>query len=78
MKTLKKKLDELEKSRIELSKAVFSAREESKKFTSQIDSIDTELRLLDAEYEQAEMLLNQLTIRHSNQPPSFSATSKST
>ncbi len=59
---LRKELDDLEKSRIELSKAVFSAREESKKFTSQIDTIDTELRLLDAEYEQAEMILNQLTL----------------
>ena len=60
--SLKKELEELEKNRMELSKAVFSAREESKKFTSQIDIIDTELRLLDAEYEQAEMLLNQLTL----------------
>jgi len=39
---------------------VLSAREESKKFTSQIDSIDAELRLLDVEYEQAEKLQNQL------------------
>jgi len=60
--TVKKELDELEKSRVELSKAVFSAREESKKFTSQIDSIDAELRLLDLEYEQADKLLNQLQL----------------
>ena len=60
--TVKKELDELEKSRVELSKAVFSAREESKKFTSQIDSIDAELRLLDFEYEQADKLLNQLQL----------------
>jgi chromosome segregation protein len=59
---LKQELSELEKSRVELSKAVFSAREESKKFTTQIDAIDTELRLLDAEYEQADMLLNQLQL----------------
>ncbi len=59
---LTKELDDLEKSRVELSNAVFSAREESKKFTTQIDAIDTELRLLDAEYEQADMLLNQLTL----------------
>ncbi len=58
--SLKVELAELEKSRVELSKAVFSAREESKKFTTQIDAIDSELRLLDAEHEQAEMLLNQL------------------
>ena len=60
--TVKKELDELEKSRAELSKAVFSAREESKKFTSQIDVIDSELRLLDSEYEQADKLLNQLQL----------------
>jgi chromosome segregation protein len=60
--TLKKELEDLEKSRVELSNAVFSAREESKKFTSQIDVIDSELRLLDTEYEQADTLLNQLTL----------------
>lgn len=59
---IKKEVDEQEKNRLELSKAVFTAREESKKFTSQIDSIDGELRLLDYEYEQAEKLLNQLQI----------------
>ena len=59
---LKLELNELDRSRAELSKAVFSAREESKRFTGQIDAIDTELRLLDAEYEQSEMLLNQLSL----------------
>jgi len=59
---IKKEVDEQEKNRLELSKAVFTAREESKKFTSQIDSIDGELRLLDYEYEQAEKLLNQLQL----------------
>ena len=59
---LRGEIGELEKSRIELSKAVFSAREEAKKFTTQIDAIDTELRLYDAEYEQAEMLVNQLQL----------------
>jgi len=59
---IKTELDVQEKSRVELSKAVFSAREESKKFTSQIDSIDAELRLLDFEYEQSDRLLNQLQL----------------
>jgi chromosome segregation protein len=59
---LKTELNDLEKSRVELSKAVFSAREEAKKFTTQIDAIDTELRLYDAEYEQSELLLNQLQL----------------
>lgn len=60
--SLKTELNELEKSRVELSKAVFSARAEAKKFTTHIDAIDTELRLYDAEYEQAELLLNQLQL----------------
>jgi len=59
---IKKDLDEQEKSRVALSQVVFSAREESKKFTSQIDSIDLELRSLDSEYEQADRLLNQLNL----------------
>jgi chromosome segregation protein len=59
---VKKEIDDLEKSRVELSKAVFSAREESKKFTSQIDAIDAELRSLDFEYEQSDKLLNQLQL----------------
>ncbi len=60
--SLRAEITDLEKNRIELSKAVFSAREEAKKFTTQIDAIDTELRLYDAEYEQAEMLVNQLQL----------------
>lgn len=60
--TIKKEIEEQEKSRVELSNAVLSAREEAKKFTSQIDAIDSELRLLDSEYEQAERLLNQLNL----------------
>jgi chromosome segregation protein len=59
---IKKETEELEKSRLELANAVLSAREESKKFTSQIDMIDGELRLLDFEYEQTEKLLNQLNL----------------
>ena len=60
--TVKKELDEEDKTRVELSKAVFSAREESKKFTVQIDAIDSELHVLDSEYEQADRLLNQLQL----------------
>ncbi len=59
---LKSEIADLEKRRMELSKAVFSAREEARRFTTQIDAIDTELRLYDAEYEQAELLLNQLQL----------------
>lgn len=60
--SLRSEIAELEKNRIELSRTVFSAREEAKKFTTQIDAIDTELRLYDAEYEQAEILVNQLKL----------------
>lgn len=60
--SLKQEIAELEKSRVELSKAVFSAKEEAQKFTAQIDAIDNELRVLDAEYEQADRLLNQLQL----------------
>jgi chromosome segregation protein len=74
---LKSELAELEKSRVELSKTVLSAREEAKKFTAQIDDIDKELRKVDAEYEQVDRLFNQLQLsvqtstlqlqQHSNQ-----------
>ena len=60
--SIKQELAVAEKSRVELSNAVLSAREDSKKFTSQIDSIDGELRSLDAEYEQADQLFNQLQL----------------
>jgi chromosome segregation protein len=51
-----------DKSRVELSTAVLSAREDSKKFTSQIDNIDAQLRSMDTEYEQADQLFNQLQL----------------
>jgi len=60
--SLKQELTELEKNRIELSKSVLSAREETKKFTTQIDDIDKELRQIDSEYEQTSRLLNQLQL----------------
>jgi chromosome segregation protein len=60
--SLKHELSELERSRVELSKSVLSAREGAKKFTSQIDDIDKQLRKLDAEYEEVDRLLNQLQL----------------
>jgi chromosome segregation protein len=59
---LKQELQQLEKSRVELSNTVFSAREGAKKFTGQIDEIDKELRKVDAEYEQTDRLYNQLQL----------------
>ena len=58
----KTEVDELEKNRVNLSNALLSAREEAQKFTSQIDTIDAELRVLDVEYEQADRLRNQLQL----------------
>jgi chromosome segregation protein len=60
--SLKQELLALERRRVELSKTVFSAREEAKKFTAQIDEVDKKLRNLDSEYEQADHLLNQLQL----------------
>jgi len=60
--SLKHELAGLEKSRVELSKSVLSAREGSKKFTAEIDDIDKELRKLDSEYEETDRLLNQLQL----------------
>jgi chromosome segregation protein len=60
--TVKQELAVQDKSRIELSTAVLSAREDSKKFTSQIDGIDAQLRSMDTEYEQADQLFNQLQL----------------
>jgi chromosome segregation protein len=59
---LKEELFKLEKSREELSRTVLSAREEAKKFTAQIDDIDKELKKIDAEYELADRLCNQLQL----------------
>lgn len=61
---LKEELLKLEKSRDELSRTVLSAREEAKKFTAQIDDIDKELKKIDAEYERADRLRNQLQLSH--------------
>ena len=61
--TLEKELLELEKTREELSRSVLTAREESKKFTSQIDGIDKKLNRLDAEYERSDQLFNELQLK---------------
>jgi chromosome segregation protein len=60
--TLEKDLLELEKSKEELSHTVLTAKEESKKFTSQIDDIDKKLHRLDAVYERSDRLFNELQL----------------
>ncbi len=57
---LEKELLELENSKKELSRTVLNAKEESKKFTSEIDDIDKRLQRLDAVYERSDRLYNEL------------------
>ncbi|MDH5595403.1 MAG: chromosome segregation protein SMC, partial [Candidatus Bathyarchaeota archaeon] len=59
---LERELPELEKTKEDLSRSVLTAREESKKFTSQIDYIDKRLHRYDQEYERADQLFNQLQL----------------
>ena len=57
---LENELLELEKSKEELSRTVLNAKEESKKFTVQIDDIDKKLHQLDSVYERSDRLYNEL------------------
>jgi chromosome segregation protein len=60
--TLEKELLELEKTKEEMSRSVLTAKEESKKFSSQIDDIDKKLLHLDAEYERSDKLFDELQL----------------
>ncbi len=60
---LEKELMELENSKEELSRTVLNAKEESKKFTSEIDDIDKKLQRLDSVYERSDKLYNKLQFR---------------
>jgi chromosome segregation protein len=57
---LEKELMELENSKEELSRTVLNAKEESKKFTSEIDNLDKRLQRLDSVYERSDRLYNEL------------------
>ncbi|UCG45188.1 MAG: chromosome segregation protein SMC [Candidatus Bathyarchaeota archaeon] len=61
--TLEKRLTELEKSKDDLSRSVLTAREESNKFASQIDSIDKKLRQHEEEHDRADQLFNKLQLK---------------
>ena len=61
--TLEKELSELEKSKEELSHSLLNAKEESKRFTSQIDYIDTRLKRYDEEHEKLSQILNSLQLK---------------
>ena len=56
------RIEEFEKEKEALSTTLLGAKEESKKYLSQIDSIDEKLRKLDSEYDQATRLLNKLNL----------------
>ena len=57
---LEAKLAELENTKAELSRTVLNAKQESKKFTVQLDDIDKKLRQLDSVYERSDRLYNEL------------------
>jgi len=61
---LENELVKLDSAKEELAQSVLTARKESKKFTDQIDDIDKQLHRLDADYERADRLLNQLQLNH--------------
>jgi len=61
--TIERELSELEKSKEELSHSILTAKEESKKFVSQIDYIDKRLQHYDNEYESVSQVLNDLQLK---------------
>jgi chromosome segregation protein len=59
---LDEELLELGDSKEELSRTVLNAKQESKKFTVQIDDIDKKLQRLDSVYERSDRLYNELQL----------------
>jgi len=59
---LEEKLLELGDSKEQLSRTVLNAKQESKKFTVQIDDIDKKLQRLDSVYEHSDRLYNELQL----------------
>jgi chromosome segregation protein len=57
---LEKKLLELENTKETLSRTVLNAKQESKKYTVQLDDLDKKLRQLDSVYERSDRLYNEL------------------
>ncbi len=58
--TLEQELHELENTKEQLSRTVLNAKEESKKYTNQLDDLDKRLRQLDSVYERSDRLYNEL------------------
>ncbi|UCE43467.1 MAG: AAA family ATPase, partial [Candidatus Bathyarchaeota archaeon] len=63
-KRLEEELLRLEKTKEELSHSVLAAREEAKRFSSQIDNIDKKLEKSDTKYERADRAFNELQLKH--------------
>ncbi|MBT8171681.1 AAA family ATPase [Candidatus Bathyarchaeota archaeon] len=59
---LEQRLVELENSKVKVSRTVLNAKEESKKYTVQLDDIDKRLHQLDSVYERSDRLYNELQI----------------
>jgi len=59
---IEKQIKDFEKKKEVLSTTILGAREEAKKFISQIDSVDEQLQRLDKEYEQTNLLLHQIKL----------------
>jgi len=59
---IQKRIEELEKAKKELSSSLLNAKEDAKKFTSQIDGIDNQLRTIETEYERTDGVLDELRL----------------
>jgi len=60
---LEEELLELEKTKKTLSESVLTAREDARRFSSQIDGIDERLQKIDAKYERADRFFNELQLK---------------
>ena len=58
------KIKELDIIKDHLSSSLLNVKGESKKYTSQIDEIDSKIRILEGEYEQADGLLDELRLNY--------------
>jgi chromosome segregation protein len=59
----RKRIEELEKTKAEISKSILSDKKEAEKFTSQIDALDNELLKLEKTYEEGVKMLNDLKLK---------------
>jgi chromosome segregation protein len=58
------KIKETENAKEDLSRSLLGSKEEAKKFTTQIDNIDGQLRQIETEYEENDRLLDELKLNH--------------